>query len=153
MLDVQHGLLSVKGFKMVCNTTHGGCICHVQTQSAKVIMQVYLSLLNGTAEELGGVFHKVLVQWAIKGNVDGGGGLFPPPCPACLLPQRRHTACASNKSTAVRKSNAHGTARMSKIKHELHDGMPSVCCHAASESASSNNFLHCKGRSTKASLL
>ena len=49
--------------------------------------------LNGSAKELVRLLHEVLVKWAVKRNVDGGGGLFPAPCPAGLLPQRRHRSC------------------------------------------------------------
>jgi hypothetical protein len=45
-----------------------------------------LCSLNGSAKELVRLLHEVLVKWAVKRNVDGGGGLFPAPCPASLLP-------------------------------------------------------------------
>ena len=46
----------------------------------------HLGLLDGAPEQLVGVLEVVLVQRPIEGDVDGGGGLLPPPSPACLLP-------------------------------------------------------------------
>ena len=46
----------------------------------------YLRTLNSSSKQLVGLLHEELVQGPIKGNVDGGGGLFPAPCPSCLLP-------------------------------------------------------------------
>ncbi len=56
-----------------------------------------LCSLNGSPKQLIWLLHEVLIQRAIKGNVDGGGGLFPAPCSTSLLPERSYRACNASQ--------------------------------------------------------
>lgn len=74
----------------------------------------HLRTLDGSPKELVGLLHEELVQGPVKGNVDGGGGLLPAPCPSCLLPQGRHRACNNHSGLEQTPWLGHKSVRASR---------------------------------------
>lgn len=72
-----------------------------------------LSSLNWALEEILRLVHEELVQGAIEANVDGDGGLLPPPSAPRLLPQASHRSCPHAHLSATLSQCA-----LSSLKHQ-----------------------------------